>query len=107
MRVHFETDGGFAYIPGLQDEPMFIDTDDLRLEDANELEGLIEAAHFFDLPAVSLPPRGAADYLEYTISVTTPGRTHTVRVPDPIRDPHVQALVNYLRKKAQEKRAEG
>ena len=107
MHVYFETDGGFAYIPGLQDEPITIDTDDLRLEEANELEGLIEAARFFDLPAVSLPPHGAADYFEYTITVTTPGRTHTVRVPDFIRDPHVRALVNYLRKKAQEKRAEG
>ena len=98
MRVRFKMDGGFVYLPA-RSEPTTIDTDDLPEEEAKELERLIEAAGFFDLPETSAPPRGGADYLRYTISVTTPERSHTVRLTDPIEDPRVQALVEYLEDK--------
>jgi hypothetical protein len=101
MRVRFKTDGGFVYLPS---EPVTIDTDELPAEEADELERLIEAAGFFDLPEAAAPPRGAADYLQYTISVTDLERSHTVRLTDPIRDPHVGALVDYLERKARESR---
>ena len=81
-------------------EPVTIDTDDLSAEEAEELEHLIEAAGFFELPRTSPPPPGAADYLRYTISVTTPERSHTVHLTDPIEDPDIQALVEYLEAKA-------
>ena len=81
-------------------EPVIIDTDDLPAEEANELERLVEAADFFELPQTSPPPRGAADYLRYTISVAAPERSHTVHLTDPIEDPEVQALVEYLEAKA-------
>jgi hypothetical protein len=99
MRVRFKMDGGFVYLPA-RSEPTTIDTDDLPAEEAEELERLIEAAGFFELPETASPPRGAADYLRYTISVTTPDRSHTVQLTDPIEDPHVQALVEYLEAKA-------
>jgi hypothetical protein len=101
MRIEYEKDGGFAYFPGLH-RPVTIDTDGLSAEEAKEIKRLIEAAGFFDLPASSPPPRGAADYFQYTISVTAPQYRHTVRLTDPIRDPNVQALVNYLNEKAGE-----
>jgi hypothetical protein len=99
MRVQFKTDGGFVYLPE-RSAPVTIDTDDLPAEEANELERLLEAAGFFDLPEAAAPPRGAADYLRYTISVTSPERSHTVRLTDPIEDPHVGALVDYLERYA-------
>lgn len=92
-------DGGFVYLPA-RSEPTTIDTDELPAEEARELERLIEAAGFFDLPETFSPPSGAADYLRYTISVTTPERSQTVQLTDPIEDPHVQALVEYLEAKA-------
>jgi hypothetical protein len=98
MHVRFEMEGGLVYLaPG---EPLTIDTDDLPAEEASELERLIEAAGFFELPETSPPPRGAADYFRYTISVTSPERSHTVHLTDPIEDPAVQALVEYLEAKA-------
>lgn len=103
MRIQFKTEGGIAYFPGLS-KPVTIDTNELPAKEANELEQLIEAADFFDLPADFAPPRGAADYRQYTISVTAPGRTHTTRLVDPIEDPNVQALVDYLEDKARELR---
>jgi hypothetical protein len=99
MRVEFKTDGGFVYLPA-RAEPVTVDTDELPAEEADELRRLIEAAGFFDLPEASEPPSGAADYLEYTISVTSPERSHTVHLTDPIEDPDVQALVEYLEAKA-------
>src|ERR687884_2261386 len=98
MRVTFTMEGGFVYLP--PSEPVTIDTDDLPVEEANELERLIETVGFFELPETSPPPRGAADYLRYTISATTPEHSHTVHLTDPIGDPAVQALVEYLEAKA-------
>ena len=91
-------EGGFVYLP--PSEPLTIDTDDLPAEEARELERLVQAAGFFDLPETSPPPRGAADYFEYTISVTSPEQSHTAHLTDPIEDPDVQALVEYLEAKA-------
>jgi hypothetical protein len=99
MRIQFKTEGGIAHLPGLS-KPVTIDTDELPVEEAKELERLIEAARFFELPATSAPPRGAADYQLYTITVTTPDRSHTVRLAEPIEDPRVRELVNHLRAKA-------
>jgi hypothetical protein len=99
MLVGFKIDGGFVYLPA-RSEPVTIDTDDLPAEEAKDLERLIEAADFFELPQTSPPPRGAADYLRYTISVTSPERSHMVHLTDPIEDPDVQALVEYLEAKA-------
>jgi hypothetical protein len=101
MRVRFKMDGGFVYLPA-RSEPTTLDTDDLPSEEAKELQRLIEAAGFFELPETSTPPRGAADYLRYTISVTTPEHSHTVHLSDPIEDPDIQALVEYLEAKARE-----
>jgi hypothetical protein len=102
MRVQFKTDGGFVYLPG--QAPMTIDTDELPAEETNELERLLEVVGFFDLPETSPPPRGAADYLRYTISVTAGEYNHTVHWTDPIEDPDAQALVEYLQAKAGDSR---
>jgi hypothetical protein len=98
MRIEFKTEGGIAYLPGLS-KPVTIDTNELPVAEANELEQLIEAAGFFELPATSVPPRGAADHQQYTISVSAPGCSHTARLTDPIEDPHVRELIHYLRAK--------
>jgi hypothetical protein len=101
MRVRFKMDGGFVYLPA-RSEPTTIDTDDLPAEEAKELQRLIEAAGFFELPETSTPPRGAADYVRYTISINAGENSHTVHLTDPIEDPDIQALVEYLEAKARE-----
>ena len=98
MRVELKTEGGFVYLPDRA--PLHVDTADLPAEEADELKRLVDAAGFFDLPEASAPPRGAADYLRYTITVTDPEHSHTVHLTDPIEDPDVQALVEYLQAKA-------
>jgi hypothetical protein len=95
MRIRFETEGGIGDFPGspARNKPTIIDTDDLPPREIEELDRL---------PAVSEPPRGAADYFRYTISVTTPERSHIVTLTDPIEDPDVGALVDYLEEKSRE-----
>jgi hypothetical protein len=108
MRIRFKTEGGIA---GLRrkvtidtDEKTItigtadrtIGTEELPVEKANELQRLIEVADFFELSATSAPPPGAADYQQYTISVTTTSRSHEARLTDPIENPRVRELVNDL-----------
>ncbi len=97
MRVQFKMEGGIAYFPGLS-KPITIDSDELPRQESDELKRLVNATHFFDLPAtIGSPPRGAADYRQYTITLEDNGKQHTVRLTDPIEDPNLQALLTYLK----------
>ena len=105
MRGTFKTEGGIAHFPGLS-KPLTIDSDQLSQEEASELDRLVVAARLFDLPAVvGAPPRGAADYHQYTITVEASGRRHTVRLIDPVENPDLQRLLDYLRTQAKALRA--
>src|SRR5947209_11455764 len=80
MRIELTQDGGLtAAIPGLQKPPITLDSDELSEEEAAELARQIEAAGFFELPAqAGAPPRGAADFRHYTLTVDDRRRQHTV-----------------------------
>ena len=95
MNVEYKVEGGLAFFPGLS-KPVLIDSDNLPAKDANELRQLIDNAHFFDIPPVATVPKGAADYRRYTITVEDGLRRHTIQLTDPISDPHLQALLDYL-----------
>jgi hypothetical protein len=100
MRVEFATEGGLAYFPGLS-RPTVIDTASLPEADAAELARLLDQTDFFAQPALPRTlPKGAADYRQYTISVEDGKRRHTIRLIDPIEDPRLQALVDFLRSRA-------
>jgi hypothetical protein len=100
LRVRFKTEGGVAHFPGLS-QPVTIDSDELAEEEASELKRQVEEARFFDLPAqAGEPEHGAADYHRYTITVEEGGRSHTVRLTDPVEDPTLQGLVSSLSAKA-------
>ena len=93
-------EGGFAHFPGLS-KPVSIDTEQLPEEERAELESLVDGARFFELPSSpTLPPRGAADYYQYTVTVEAGGRRHTLKWVDPIEDPNLQRLLTVLRAKA-------
>ena len=98
MRVEFTTEGGIAFFPGLS-RPAVIDSADLAPDDADELRRLLDDAAFFERPAQARAmPKGAADYRQYTISVEEQGRRHAIRLSDPVDDPRLQALIDFLRR---------
>jgi hypothetical protein len=97
MRIQFETEGGFAPIPGLS-KPVTIDTTQLPAPEAAHIEGLVHNTSFFGLPAkLGAPMRGAADLRTYTITVEEGGQSHTIQVMEPPQDQNLAALVAHLR----------
>src|SRR5689334_20342225 len=100
MRIQLKIDGGLAYFPGLS-KPRVIDSADLPAAEANRLRQLVDAAGIFEQPAGNRTlPKGAADYRQYTITVEDGRRQRTLRLTDPIANPNLQALVEYLRTRA-------
>jgi hypothetical protein len=96
MRVELQTEGGMAYFPGLA-KPVVVDSSDLPKAQAAQLQQLLDSAHFFELPAASRAiPKGAADMRRYTITVADGRRRRTVRLTDPVEDPQLQALIEFL-----------
>ncbi|HZT41108.1 MAG TPA: protealysin inhibitor emfourin [Chthonomonadaceae bacterium] len=99
MRIQLKKEGGFAFLPGLS-RPVTIDTKDLTLDEAKELERLVEEANFFQLPDVAdQPPSGAADFLRYTMTVEDGGQAHTVVFTQFNKNPNLQALRRFLESK--------
>ena len=97
MQVQLQIDGGFAYIPGLS-KPTTIGSETLSSQEIDKLRQLLDAVHFFELPSViNTPKRGAADYRRYTITVDDGSKHHKVQMTDPIKDPNLQALLNFLK----------
>jgi hypothetical protein len=101
LRLRFEMDGGFAYIPALA-EPYEVDTATIDPTEAATLRTLLTEAHFFTLPArPEDPPRGA-DQRTFTITATQDNRTHTITLTEPIKDPALARLVDHLRARQRE-----
>jgi hypothetical protein len=97
MQIQFIMQGGIAYIPRLR-EPMMLESDQLPVQEAEELKRLVKATDFFQLPTVvGAPSPGAADYYRYTITIQDEGKHHTVQLIEPVKDPNLQALLSYLR----------
>ncbi len=92
MRIQFERSGGFA---GMR-LTATIDTDALAPDEARELQALIEAARFFDLPAVIASPTPGADQFQYRLNVETAERRHTVEVGDAAAPDTLQPLLRKL-----------
>jgi len=92
MRIRFESDGGFAYLPGLN-RPFVVDTAELPPATATELEAL---AHTARASASGEPPSGA-DQRSYRITIDSGGGSRTMTFTDPVSDPAAQALIDRLK----------
>ena len=92
MRIHFERTGGFA---GMR-VTATIDTESLSPEEASELQEMVNAASFFDLPEVIEAPNGGADRFQYRLTVEDAGRSHTVRVGEAASPDELRPLLRRL-----------
>jgi hypothetical protein len=91
MHISLERSGGFAGIP----LSVTVDTDTLTPEDAAQLQQLVEAAHFFELPKV-FPATPQPDRFQYQIFVEEPGRSRSVSVGETAVPPTLRPLINWL-----------
>ena len=105
MQIEFSVSGGVAHLPGLQ-KPVVIDAARLTGEERDELNRLIGAAHFFDLPAtIGVPAKGAADYQHNVVTIDDNGQRHTVKILAPSEDAALRELVQAIQKHAKAVRA--
>lgn len=97
MHIEFRSLGGIAFFPGLS-KPAVFDVDTLPQGESDRLRKLIGDARFYDQPTtVSNAARGAADYKQYVVTIREDEKCHSVTIAEPITDPALRALVEYLK----------
>ncbi|HEY3593731.1 MAG TPA: protealysin inhibitor emfourin [Polyangiaceae bacterium] len=88
MRITLQTDGGFAFLPGLA-APVTIDTDHVSPDERGRWEDLIGTANVWDLPDPTMPgirqrtAEGARDHRMYTLTVEQGPHRRTLRFSEP------------------------
>jgi len=92
MKVNFERSGGFA---GLRLSAT-VDTEKLSPEEAQELEEMVRAARFFDLPAKISSESPGADRFRYKLTVEAEGRRHTVELGEAAASEQLRTLLRRL-----------
>ncbi len=97
MKLSLSIEGGLAHFPGLA-RPSTLDPALLPPDEREQLERLVVAADLDTAQERVAPPstRGA-DRRLYVISVEDGESTTSLRIPEPIQDPALRALVDYLR----------
>jgi hypothetical protein len=96
MRVQFERSGGFA---GMR-QATTVDTETLPPEEGRQLQALVEAAGFFQLPGEITGSPGGFDRFFYTLTVETEGKRHTVRTGEAAAPASLRTLIDWLTKAA-------
>lgn len=107
MRIEFQMNGVVAgtYFPGLS-RSMVLQSDELAEGDADELQRLLDAAHFFEQPTmVNTSMRNTADRRHYIITVEDHERNHTVYLTEPVTDAELQSLIAFLNQQVKARRA--
>ena len=92
MRIEFKRGGGYTGIP----LSARIDLDMLPEAEAKNLRELIDVAGFFELPAAITTPATGADRFQYTLTIKTPQRQHTVEIHEAAAPPALRPLLEAL-----------
>ncbi|WP_223636010.1 protealysin inhibitor emfourin [Corallococcus sp. EGB] len=106
MRIELKREGGLAFFPGLA-RPRSVDLDALPPATAEALQREVREARFFEQPAtVGGGPTAGADRTSYTVTIEDDGgRRHSVRLVEPVQEPHLRALLGLLQQAEREQRA--
>jgi hypothetical protein len=100
MRINFERTGGFLGTR-LTVEVL---TETLTPAEADEMELLVEGAHFFDLPPVLKPSTEGMDRFQYKLTVERGAQFHTVETSESAAPEHLQPLIDLLTDAARNQR---
>jgi hypothetical protein len=94
MKIKLERSGG---ITGMTSS-FSADTNTFSPNEADHIQQLINDAKFFDLPAEAAPPpKRAADYFEYVITIEKEGmKPHTIKTTDITMPSTLKPLINFL-----------
>ncbi|MFB1485346.1 protealysin inhibitor emfourin [Corallococcus sp. RDP092CA] len=105
MRIELKQEGGLAYFPGLA-RPRSVDLTALPPATAEALQREVREARFFEQPAtVGGGPTAGADRTSYTVTIEDDdGRRHSVRLVEPVQEPHLRALLGLIQEAQREQR---
>jgi len=92
MTITFEKSGGFTGIA----MRCVVNSEQLSDLERSELEGMLKAAEFFDLPTQISAPSGAADVFHFRITVQEEQRVHTVDVDQTVIPRPLTPLIKWL-----------
>ncbi len=99
MQIYFERTGGYANIP----VSTAVNTADLTVEEAENLEHMVDDTHFFELPE-HLKNGIGADHMAYKLTVVTEEQQHTVQMTDASAPDDMRPLLRSLTRMARRKR---
>ncbi len=99
MRIQFERTGGLAGIRLTHS----VSSEALPAEEESKLAELIEAARFFELPAMMRATEPGADRFQYKISVESEQGKHTIQVDEAAVPPQLQPLLAWLKSAARKR----
>ena len=101
-KIYLERSGGFAGFP----ISTTVDIHSLPPDEANKIQGMIDNAKGFFGSNISLspPPRRAADYYKYKVTVQTEeGTQKTIETNDITMPSELRPLINYLKEKVKKR----
>ncbi len=101
VRVEFERSGGFG---GFLIQAT-IDAESLTPEEAGELNELVQAAEFFELPEKLTSRSPGTDRFQYKVTIESEETTHTVETSDAAAPETLQPLLRRLTLLARSSRA--
>lgn len=106
MRIELKREGGLAFFPGLA-RPRTVDLTALPPATAEALQREVREARFFEQPAtVGGGPTAGADRTSYAVTIEDDGgKRHSVRLVEPVTEPHLRSLLELIQKAAREQHA--
>lgn len=92
MKIEFSRTGGFAGIRLARD----FDTSQLPAAQAKEIQKLVDAARFFEMPEIPTTSARVPDSLEYSLTISVGTQTRAIVVSDPSIPDGLRPLLTYL-----------
>jgi len=95
VRVRFQNSDGLVFLSRVK-PPITLDAALLAQTEREDLEQLVQAARFFELPEQT--PSNLNGGAAWYITIEANGRQHSVKVGQPVQGPAMRRLVERLRK---------
>ena len=98
MHVRLMISGGLVYTAGIA-HPLTLDSGKLSTSEEDLLRRLLAEAHFWKLPAKDPAAAPPVDIRSYDLTVEDSGKTQSVRLIDPVEEPHLHALLEFIKQR--------
>ena len=98
MHVRLMISGGLVYSVGIA-HPLTLNTESLSSTDEAQLRRLLADAHFWKLPPKDPATPPPVDIRSYDLTVEESGKTQSVRLIDPVEEPHLHALLEFIKER--------